>query len=975
MTHWSKTLLLTAGLAVLATPAVAQHKQVSAVGVSPTNSNHVWVCNRDNDSVSLIDVSTQAVIAEIPVGVRPRSLSISDDGSTVLVTNQRGDIPLDTNFVHNQFNAAQSRGSVSVIDTGTLSVSQTIDGVGVEPYGVSYAPNGAYFVVSGFRSGTMRFYNASTFALVAEHAYPRSLNFIPPGMDRGDVDTDLDGQPDLWDPRGFTIKSDSETIYVTHFKSPFISVLDVTLNGGGVPTAVTMAAKINLDTYDPHPINNPVHVQELKSQGDPRFMEDIALSPDGNRALIPHVLHNLNHDVNFAWTTLDPNFTGDASNRVYPALTMIDTAANSYNPGVDNSNRLHHELDDTLEPADSVSYGEVPTRLNGAKLTLGAIQEPVAGNFMRIKVDGLVPGDQVSFFWGSTEVDMVVPGTSGRLLCGPRRIIFRNSGEFVVHLPPNPSVPSIVACIQVLVQNPMTGEDMFSNALRLFYGSEDAGLNKMGYRAGQPSRVAYNSTGTHAVMMNRGSEDLFLYEVTGSDMKLKEAFPPRQGFVERAALDTTTPMGDLPLGMAVVEDSSTPNNDALIYVINEATATLSTMRVNYEVGTITQELDQISTLVGPDDFTVSERIGQELFEDASRPQTAGNFNNSCASCHFEGGADGNVWQRPAGPRSTMPVYGGTRGTGLILWKGVRLSMGETGPMFGGENGGHGIFTDAEQDGLTEYHEKIAFPLNPNLDEFTGDYGPLAALGKDLFFGTNDSGTNPTMRHAGCAACHADIETGPQNPGERFYTVDFLDPQLTAPGEAFESLDPGCFSLRENIVAINIRNVNTGVNVDEDGMGGPDIDRNGDMFSDLETYTPLNVDTDDDFQRDDPNGYDCPCNPMIEPNCDMNGKRIFTRADQKFSIPTKLGVFSTGPYFHDHSALSLRGLVDPARQQTDPKYGDPLAPGIIKLVNGEHDIRGDESLVPNISKVQATLLSTPMGVDMDVEAILAYIESL
>ncbi len=972
MTSWSQTLLILVGLS---SPLFAQHKQVSAVGVDPTNPDHVWVCNRDNDSVSLIDVSTQSVVAEIPVGVRPRSLSISADGTTVLVTNQRGTVSLDTNFVHNQFNAGQSRGSVSVIDTGTLSVTQTIDGVGVEPYGVSYAPNGAYFVVSGFRSATMRFYDASTFALVAEHAYPRSLNFISGGMTRADVDEDRDGQPDLWDPRGFTIKSDSETIYVTHFKSPYVSVLDVTLDMSGVPTAVGLAAKINVDTYAPHPLNNPIPVQVLKSQGDPRFLEDIALSPDGSRALVPHVLHNVNHDVNFDFTTLDPGFTGDASNRVYPALTMIDTVANSYNPGVDNSNRLHHELSDTPVPGDSVAYGETQTRLNGARLTLGAVAEPIAGKFMRIKVDGLVPGDSVSFFWGSVEIDMVVPGTQGNLLCAPRRIFSVPTGEFVIHLPNNPSVQNIVACIQVLVQNPMTGENMFSNALRLAYGAEGAGLNKMGYRAGQPSRVVYNSTGTHALMLNRGSEDLFLYEVTGSDMELKEVFPPRHGHVERTALDTTTAMGDLPLGIAVFEDPSTPNDDALVYVINEATTSLSTLRVNYAVGTITKELDQISTIIGPDAFTVSQRIGQELFEDASRAQTAGNFNNSCASCHFEGGADGNVWQRPAGPRSTMPVFGGTRGTGLILWKGVRLSMGETGPMFGGENGGHGVFTNAEQDGLTNYHETIPFPLNPNLDEFTGDYDPLAAIGKDLFFGTNDSGTNPTMRHAGCAACHPDSDPGPTNAGERFYTADFLDPQLTAPGEAFQSLDPGCFSLRENIIAINIRDVNTGVNVDTDAMGGADLDRNGDMFSDLESYTPMNVDANDDFQRDDPNGYDCPCNPMVEPNCGMNGKRIFTRFMQSFSIPSKMGVFGTGPYFHDHSTLSLRALVDPVTQTSDPVYGDPTLPEVFKVFNGEHDVRGHEIFVPNSSKVQTTLQSTALGLDDDVEAILAYIQSL
>lgn len=957
------------------TPVFAQHAQVSAVGVDPTDSDLVWVCNRDNDSVSLINVATQTLVAEIPVGVKPRSLSISPDGSTVVVANQRGNIPSEVNFVATGFDASQMRGSVSVIDTNTLTVTNTLDGVGVEPYGISYAPNGEYFVVSGFRSATMRFFDADTFAMVAEHQYPRNLNFIPMGVTRNDIDSDMDGMPDLWDPRGFTIKDDNATIYVTHHKSPFISILNVTLNGGGVPTGVSLVDSINIDKYDPHPLNNPIPVQTLESQGDPRFMEDIALSPDGTRALVPHTLHNVNHDVNFNWTSIDPSFAGDFANRVYPSLSMLDTASNSFAlNGTDNSNRLHHELSDTREPGETIPYGDVPTRSNGARLVLGSTADPVQGQDMVIKLDGLRPGDAVFFFWGSQEIDMPLGNAQGNLLCAPRRIVAAPSGELTIRLPDNPLVADVVACIQALVQNPITSENMFSNALRLAYGNEGFGLNKMGYRAGHPSKVAFNSTGDHAVMLNRGSEDLFLYSVNGSDMELRKVFPPRFGFVERTPLDTTTPMGDLPLGMKVVEDPSTPNDDAMIYIVNEATTSLSGVRVNYTAGTFHKEFDQITTIAGADKFSAAERLGQEIFEDASRDQTTGNFNNSCASCHFEGGEDGNVWQRPAGPRSTMPVYGGTLGTGLLLWKGVRLHMGETGPMFGGENGGDGVFSDAEQDALTLYHETIPFPLNPNLDEFTGQYGPLAEIGKDLFHGTNDSGTNPTGRNAGCTSCHPDAETGPINPGDRFFTADFLDPQLTAPGEAFGTLDPSCFSLRENIIAANIRDVNTGVNVDVDNMPGIDLDRNSDGFSDLETYTPMNPDLDDDFKRDDPNGYDCPCDPMFEPNCDpMDNRRIFTRAPQKMSIPMKLGVFATPPYFHDHSTLSLRGLLDPESQMFDPVLGDPALPGVFKIYNGEHDIKGHEDFVPSVSKVQITLNSTDAQADTD--AILAYIQSL
>jgi hypothetical protein len=299
-------------------------------------------------------------------------------------------------------------------------------------------------------------------------------------------------------------------------------------------------------------------------------------------------------------------------------------------------------------------------------------------------------------------------------------------------------------------------------------------------------------------------------------------------------------------------------------------------------------------------------------------------------------------------------------------------------MFGGENGGHGIFTDAEQQGLTDYHEKLAVPLNPNLDPSTGQLTALAAFGKDLFFGTDDTGLNMLGREAGCANCHP--MAGPvSDPGPRFFTRDFL-PDILSSGENLEALNPTCSILQENILATNLANVNTGANVIVDTNGDmiPDADHNSDGFIDTETYAIMNPDTDDPFQRDDPNGYLCPCVPGVDANCDpVTSTRIFTRSQLKFSIPSKFGVFSTGPYFHDHVAFSLRNLVDPETVGASAVYGS-LAfgspyPGVNKLFNDVHDVRGHPQFDANASKVQATLVST--DVDADIEAILAFIQSL
>jgi hypothetical protein len=331
-----------------------------------------------------------------------------------------------------------------------------------------------------------------------------------------------------------------------------------------------------------------------------------------------------------------------------------------------------------------------------------------------------------------------------------------------------------------------------------------------------------------------------------------------------------------------------------------------------------------------------------------------------------------VWQRPAGPRSTMPMYGGTLATGLGLWKGLRLNVGETGPMFGGENGGTGILTDLEQQSLVDFHETIAVPLNPHLDPTTGQLTALAELGRDLFHMTNDTGLNPSLRTAGCSSCHQ--ATDPGSGATRAFTRDFVDPILSG-GEMLGIVDPTCFSLQSNIVAEKITNVNSSANSDSDGDGFPDLDRNADGYIDLETYAIMNADGADDFTRDDPNSYPCLTDPL-DPN---SPKKIFKREARIFSIPTKLGVWTSGPYFHDHSAFSLRMIVDPEAQALSPIYGTPAYPtlqpfpGLNKFFTEFHDVRGHEQFVQGASKVQINLQST--NVQQDIEAILAYIMSI
>ncbi|MEO0651554.1 MAG: YncE family protein, partial [Planctomycetota bacterium] len=816
-----RSTVLATGVLALATAVATAQTQVHTVVVDPSDSTLVWTLNRDNDSVALVDTATDTVVNEIAVGVYPHSLAFNADGTKLLVVNLRGNVPITTHF-STPFTGTEIRGSISVIDVASKTVETTLTDVGVEPYGISLAPNGKFFVVSGFRSGDVRFLDATTYAEVFKFEYDWNLNIIDAGLTIADLDEDFDGIPDYGTPRGFAITPDSQRVWMTHFKSAFVTTLELTLDGNGLPTGATLGQKINMNDYGLHPLNNPIPVQTIESQGYPFFSEDIALSPDGTRALVPQLLLNVNHDVNHDF---GPDLAGDFANRVYPALTMLDLQNNSFGATGDASVRLEHELLDPAQPAMNVPFGGQGANLAGNIVTLGSTDAPVLGSTVDYTLTGGGAAD-FGFLWTGLPLNLPL-GAAGTLLVNPGLtvpMINDGSGTFnaTVSLPANPTFEGVALPLQAAIAR-LDGTFGLSNGIDSVLSADAPGLGNLGHRAGHPTRVMYNAAGDRALLLNQGSEDVFLFEVNGSDMELLSVFPPRHNFVERTALDETTPMGDQPLGWVMAADDSTSNDDALIYIQNEATRTLSTLRVDFATGVITEEAGQIKTITGPDSKTLLQIIGQEIFHDASRAQTTGNFNNSCVSCHALGAEDGQVWQRPAGPRSTMPANGGPLLTGLLLWKGTRLGLHETGPMFGGENGGHGQFSDQEQQGLIEYHEVIPVPLNPNFEN--GDLTPLAQFGQDLFFGTDNTGLNPGPipgfpqlggRNAGCANCHPQVDAF---SGEtRAYTADFLDPTLTnGLGFGFD-FDEACLNLQENIIALNIRAVNSEVNVDVDEDG-------------------------------------------------------------------------------------------------------------------------------------------------------------
>ncbi len=130
--------------AVVATIPVGQ----SPFGVSVSaDGSKVYVSNQGSKSVSVISTTTNTVVSTISVGTNPAGLVVSPDGSTVYVTNS-------------------ADGTVSVINTSTNLVTATIS-VGVQPTGISITPNGQTVYVANFNDGTISVIKTATASVSA----------------------------------------------------------------------------------------------------------------------------------------------------------------------------------------------------------------------------------------------------------------------------------------------------------------------------------------------------------------------------------------------------------------------------------------------------------------------------------------------------------------------------------------------------------------------------------------------------------------------------------------------------------------------------------------------------------------------------------------------------------------------------------------------------------------------------------------
>jgi YVTN family beta-propeller protein len=211
----------------------------------------VWVVNQDNNSVSVFSAANNARLGEIAVGAGPRTLAVAPNGS-VWVTNKLG-------------------ATISVIDAGSLSVTQTIAlPYASQPFGIAFAPTGGYAYVVLEAKGQLLKLDANSGSTLA------TLNV---------------GKR----PRHVSVSADGTLVYVSRFVTPPLpgegtAVVQPGTAGG----EVVVASTANMTTVKTIVLGHSFEPDfEIQGSGIPNYLGAVALSPDGINAWVPSKQDNV----------------------------------------------------------------------------------------------------------------------------------------------------------------------------------------------------------------------------------------------------------------------------------------------------------------------------------------------------------------------------------------------------------------------------------------------------------------------------------------------------------------------------------------------------------------------------------------------------------------------------------------------------------------------------------------------------------
>jgi len=200
---------------------------VATISATPVSVGYAYIANSISNNVSVINTTTNAVIATIPVGQTPTSVSVSPDGTRVYVTNQRSN-------------------TISVINTATNSVISTIAVAAFSPTSVSVSPDGKLLYVVNLNSNNVLVFSTTTntvLATIGVGGYPVGIAISPDGSmvyvaNSSNTISVIDASTDQVktsipvgnSPYGIAISPDGNTVYVAMSGANNVTLINTTTN-------------------------------------------------------------------------------------------------------------------------------------------------------------------------------------------------------------------------------------------------------------------------------------------------------------------------------------------------------------------------------------------------------------------------------------------------------------------------------------------------------------------------------------------------------------------------------------------------------------------------------------------------------------------------------------------------------------------------------------------------------------------------
>jgi len=349
-----------------------------------------YVTQQGWDNVSVIDTTTNTVVATIPVGGMPSGIAVTPSGTFAYVVNY---------FSHN----------VSVIDTTTNTVVATIP-VGNAPFDIAITPSGAFaYVLHEGSWGALSVIDIATNTVVAtvQVESPRGIAFTPDGTFAyvtnvfSDSVSVIDTATNILVatvqsvgkfPRGVAITPDGAFAYVVNQGSANVSVIDINLKtvvgtvnlGAGAEPLKVAITPDGAFAYVPNPSSTNVFdvfvidtvtntvvatVEGIDSPGG------LAITPDGTFVYVTNVGSNkvsvINTTTNAVVATVEVEF-GPYDIAIGP-LKLI-TVAIDIKPG-DANNSINPKSNGEIPVAILAKDGLDVSQINPATIRFGKTGE------------------------------------------------------------------------------------------------------------------------------------------------------------------------------------------------------------------------------------------------------------------------------------------------------------------------------------------------------------------------------------------------------------------------------------------------------------------------------------------------------------------------------------------------------------------------------------------------------------------------